>query len=1009
MWKRPLTRDRSQSGRWASLDGDWQFAWYPKPDDVPDTVGTADYQPEWRTIDVPSNWERRGYGIPIYTNSVYPFPVSPPFIDPADNPVGMYQRSFDLPAGFEGQQIVLHFGGVSSAYRFWMNDRFVGYAEDSCLSSEFDITEFVKPKGNKLTVQVWRWCDGSYLEDQDHWRMSGIHREVTLMARPSAGFEDIATQTIRKEGTSWNLEIRPTMRNLDAADWEGMQVVSTLHDASGKEVARHTAPAKEIANEYYPQRENVAFGNLIRIPVENPPLWSAEKPHLHTLVVSLTKGDKVIEANPILIGFREVSYDDKGQLIVNGTPVLLYGVNRHDHSDVNGKTVTRTEMETDVLTMKRFNINAVRTAHYPNDPYFYELCDIYGLYVMDEANLETHGVNGMLANQPEWAVSFLERGTRMVERDRNHPSIISWSLGNETGQGPNHAAMAGWIKETDPTRLLHYEGASSVPSDPDFVPSNDRERYNQKIRYNGNPRDADWVDLISRMYPSVEQLRGMLESDNGMRPIMMCEYAHAMGNSLGNFAEYWDLVRSEPRLIGGFVWDYRDQGIWKEDEKGRYLAYGGDFGDEPNSANFCINGLVASDGSPKPATWELKKVSQPVATRWINEGTLEIENRYFFTDLSHLSAELELLEDGKMVVTKTLDVPAIGPGKTAKVSAPIEKPDLKPGAEYLMRVTWTLKNKTSWADEGHVVAFDEHLSERRKPRIIMDPPSELSISESDNHILIKDDQNHYRIRKSDGFLDSAKRNATELLNTPLRPSFWRAFTDNDRHGTNTQLDPKRKQWPWRGALESAELKSVAIDGEQDSVLVKMALPSVDSELTIRYSVKEAGRLHVALSMTRGDKSPMLPRFGATMGLPKGFADASFYGRGRTETYWDRKSGTPLERNRMPISALRYDYVRPQESGGRTDNRWLALTGDGLPGLHFVAEPHFDFTIHSYTLENLEKASHPVDLVDAGYWTLNIDKRQMGVGGDDSWSDKSHPIPKYRLESFGKQLDFEFSF
>ncbi len=1001
-----LAGDRTKSGSWTSLNGDWQFAWYPKPADVPATVGTAAYQPEWKTIDVPSNWERRGYGIPIYTNMVYPFTVNPPFIDPADNPVGVYQRSFDLPAGYDGKQIVLHFGGVSSAYRVWVNDTFVGYAEDSCLPSEFDISAVAKPAANKLTVQVWRWCDGSYLEDQDHWRMSGIHREVALMARPKQGLEDIATRTMRSKDNDWNLEVRPWLRNLTGASWDGMQVVSALFDASGEEIARYTKAAKAIAGEAYPQRENLPFGNLISIPVSNPKLWSAEEPNLHTLVVSLEKDGKTLESNPITIGFREVGYDGEGVLKVNGKAIKLCGVNRHDHSDINGKAVSREDMETDVLTMKRFNLNAVRTSHYPNDPYFYELCDRYGLYVMDEANLETHGVNGLLTNQPEWGAAYLERAIRMVERDRNHPSIIFWSLGNESGQGANHAAMAGWIKEADPTRLIHYEGANSTPSAPGFISPADKQRHTTATGLNGNPHDAPWVDVISRMYPSVRELRGMLDHKNLNRPIILCEYSHCMGNSLGNFDEYWELIRSEPRLCGGFIWDYRDQGIWKDGEKGRFLAYGGDFGDKPNTGNFCINGIVASDGSEKPATWQVKKSYQPVATRWIDEKTLEVENRYSFSDMSHLKGLVELLEDGQVIESAPLDPGSLAAGGKLSIPVTFGKPTLKPGAQYLMRAIWMLKQDTSWAPANHAIAFDEYQTDWQAAAPAPTAAT-ATLTDAGGEFVMTEGKNEYRIRKSDGAMTSAKRDGTELLAAPLQPNFWRALTDNDIRGTKPDRFNKLEQWPWREALAKATVESVAIDGA--AVVAKLKLPTVDSSLRIRYTVTEAGKVNAGMTLTRGAKSPMLPRFGFTLGLPESYMLAGFYGRGSRETQWDRKSGTPLAFSAVALDELRYDYVRPQESGTRADTRWLTLSGTDVPGLRFTAEPHFDFSIWPYTQETLEKAKHPLDLTPAGFWTMHIDKRQMGVGGDDSWSLRALPMPQYRLESFGQELEFEFSF
>lgn len=1002
--KEAPSHDREKSERFATLNGEWNFAWYPKPGEVPPSVGTAEYAPEWQPIPVPANWEMHGYGTPIYTNSVYPFPVTPPTIRPEDNPVGIYQRQFDLPETFADQRVVLHFGGVSSAYRVWLNDTFVGYAEDSRLPSEFDITDLAKPTENKLTVQVWRWSDGSYLEDQDHWRMSGIHREVLLLARPKQGLADLAVQTLRKEDTLWHLDLRATLSDPES-DWSGIDVHSRLLDASGKEVAKHKIGAKSITTEWYPQRENVPFGNVISIPVKAPKLWSAEHPNLYTLVVSLKKEGKLLESVPLRVGFREVGYDEQGQLLVNGAPILIYGVNRHDHSANNGKTVSRDEMHKDVLTMKQFNINAVRTAHYPNDPYFLELCDIYGLYVCDEANLETHGVGGLLSNQSEWATAFLQRAVRMVERDRNHPSIIFWSLGNESGQGANHAAMAAWIKETDITRLVHYEGASSIPGHPDYISSTDKENYPAERRYNGNPGDPHWVDIISRMYPSVAESEQMLTNPNGMRPIIHCEYSHAMGNSLGNFQEYWDLFRREPRLGGGFVWDYRDQGIWKKDEAGQpFLAYGGDYGDKPNDGNFCINGIVDSEGNPKPATWELKKAHQPVSVSWNQDGQMKVHNRYFFSDLSHLTATYELLADGVVSFTQDLAPPPLTAGKTTIIPAPV--PETMPSGELVARVLWTLATDQSWAKKGHLVAFDESVIRPAANKPVSETILEVLVGENEEVFSITEGASVYQISRKTGLLTSMIRGEKEILASPLSPHFWRAWTDNDRFGGKEQ-DQSKPQYPWKNAFAEAEL--VEITEKAGVIISTWQLPTVASKLTMRYEVNESNKLDIRLQMERENLETILPRFGVSTGLNKGYAEASFYGRGRTETQWDRKSGTPLEFLTLPIADLRYDYVRPQESGTRTDTRFLTLVGAELPAITFTAKPQFDFSLWPYTEETLEAAAHAADLTEGDSWTLHLDKRQMGVGGDNSWTEKALPLPQYRLESFGKKLDFGFSF
>ena len=641
------TFDREQSGYYQSLNGNWKFAFAPKPADA-----IADFEAEdfdvsgWKDIDVPSNWEMRGYGRPIYTNAKYPFKVDPPFIDPADNPVGQYVRSFEVPDSWDGRQIVLHFGGVYSAYYVWVNGQLAGYAEDSCLPSEFDITGLLKKGSNKVAVKAFRWADGSYLEDQDHWRLSGIYREVFLEARPRRGFEDISIRTKRiGDSDDWQLQIRPRLRRDNPKNYKGDYLRFKLlsgDEAVGEPIIVHS---KKVLNEKWPQREKTPFA-IAKTKVTDPELWSAESPTLYTLTCELVdKEGKVKDATAIRVGFRSVDLKDN-VFHVNGKQVKLIGVNRHDHDHINGKTLDRDDMRRDVELMKQLNFNSVRTSHYPNDPYFYDLCDELGLYVMDEANCESHGVKGLLTNDPDWASSYLQRAVRMVERDKNHPSIVIWSLGNESGMGSGHAAMASWIKDADPTRPVHYEGASALMEDPRYVPINDKKRYTQKVRYNGNPTDDFYVDMLSRMYPSAEQLKDMLKADNGDRPIVMCEYAHAMGNSLGNLDDYWELIRSEDRIIGGYIWDWIDQGLSKKADDGtEFFAYGGDYGDTPNSSNFCINGVIASDRTLKPASMQCKYIFQPIQVEMNEDGTATIKNRFDFTDLSAVEGSYQVLKD----------------------------------------------------------------------------------------------------------------------------------------------------------------------------------------------------------------------------------------------------------------------------------------------------------------------------------------------------------------------------
>jgi beta-galactosidase len=583
--EKSLAYDLKTSSRYQSLNGQWKFNWVPVPAEAPDDFYRMDYKvSSWNEITVPANWELNGYGTPIYTNITYPFvPVDPPNVPDDDNPVGCYVREFDLPDSWKDMKVTLHFGGVSSAFYVWLNGEFIGYSEDSMLPAEFDITDAVKNRNNRLAVKVYRWSDGSYLEDQDHWRLSGIQREVYLSAAPEIHIKDIFVQTdLDNEFQDAVLKIRPKMLYMDAEKAASWRIGMNLYGEGNTPVFEKDVEksVERLINIAYPQTGHIPFG-FFEEKISRPAKWSAEDPNLYTLVLWLKdeKGN-IREARSVRVGFRELEIKT-GELFVNGSAVKLMGANRHDHDPVTGKVVSRELMLQDMLLMKKFNFNAVRASHYPNDPYWLDLCDEYGLYVIDEANLETHGVNSMLSNDPGWYEAFLSRAIRMVERDKNHPSIIMWSLGNESGSGPNHAAMAGWIKAYDPTRFIHYEGAQT--------------------NINGNPMnpplpDPPYVDVISRMYWTIDDMVKLATADNDNRPVMWCEYAHAMGNSVGDLEAFWDAIRSHKRLLGAFIWDWVDQGIVQQTAEGRkFWAYGGDFGDTLiNDGNFCINGISVS-------------------------------------------------------------------------------------------------------------------------------------------------------------------------------------------------------------------------------------------------------------------------------------------------------------------------------------------------------------------------------------------------------------------------------
>ena len=672
-----LSCDRELSDL-VSLDGMWKFHFSPDVSLAPAGFEKFDFNVEgWNEIPVPSCWEREGYGYPIYTNIPYPFPYNPPYIN-RDNPVGCYVREFDLPDSWEDRNVRISFGGVYSGYYVYLNEKLLGYAEDSCLPSEFDVTDLVKKEGNRLAVKVYKWTDGSYLEDADHWRMAGIHREVLLTATPKVNIEDFAVRTpLDEDYKDAMLQIRPKIRLPKGQNVEDWKIEAQLYAPDGSEKAgRMSVPLSAILNEKYPQRDNVDFP-LMQTEVENPAKWTAETPVLYTLVLSLIDNDgKLVEARSAKVGFREVEIRGN-EFFVNGKKIIMIGVNRHDHNPKAGKTVSREDMIRDVELMKQFNFNSVRTSHYPNDPFFLDLCDKYGLYVIDEANIETHDVGGLISNEPEWMSAFSDRVTRMVLRDRNHPSIVMWSLGNESGMGPCHAAMAGWVHDADPTRYVHYEGAQD------------------------EPRDPAYVDVVSRMYPTQKDLLAMASTPQAERPVLMCEYAHSMGNSLGGLVEYWNVIRNNPCMLGGFIWDWLDQGLEEKDAEGNlYWGYGGDYErpDDHNDGNFLINGLLNPDRTPKPAMWTCKYVFQPVEFSLEDGYTLCVKNRKFHTGTADYRFTWELEEEGKVIQKGELVVPEAAAGETVKVAVPVKDFRKKADKTYLLNVYAAEMNALLYAD-----------------------------------------------------------------------------------------------------------------------------------------------------------------------------------------------------------------------------------------------------------------------------------------------------------------------
>ena len=820
-----------EKARIKSLNGKWKFKYVGKEEDRPIDFMAEEFSGSgWSDIEVPSNWELYGFGQPIYTNIIYPFtpnildttlrfdwkgpqPPRPPKIY-RDNPVGSYFRDFEVPAEWDDMSVILHFGGVSSAFYVWVNGQEAGYSQGSRLAAEFDITEFLKQGKNRIAVQVFRWSDGSYLEDQDMWRLSGIHREVMLLAQPKIAMNDFYVRTkLDANYRNAKLEIRPKVWVKENANQlDGWNISAMLYDAEKNEILAKSlqASVKDIYEERWPARDITKFA-FMEVDIKSPQKWSTENPYLYTLVFDLKNPEgKIVEARSQKIGFRKVEFSKDNALLINGRPIKIKGVNRHDHSPIRGKALTREEMRKDVELLKQFNFNSVRTSHYPNDPYFLDLCDEYGIYVMDEANIETHHVGSLIPQTPSWTGALISRISRMVERDKNHPSIISWSLGNESGTGPGFAAAAGWVKDFDPSRFIHYEGAQGDPTHP---------LYKEDAGFSvtswpsfSNPNDPPFVDVISRMYPDLSQLVHMSNNPALDRPIIMCEYLHAMGNSIGGLGDFWDEIYAKPNLIGGYIWDMIDQGLEKTTRDGqKFYAYGGDFGDIPNDENFCMNGVFASDRIPNPHAWECKYVFQPMVVEDldVSNGRISLVNRFNFTNLNQYEIRWSVAEDGRKIQDGALLPQEILPGESAIVKIPWKPIKFDDAKEYWLRISLHEKADILWCKKGFEIAKEQLLIKGKSvhQEYISSSKASISHEEDGNKVIVIGDGFSVIISKENGFITSFKQKEIERLSSPLKPNVWRAPIDNDVRGASSR-DFARSSKFWKHLLNNLSVESI---------------------------------------------------------------------------------------------------------------------------------------------------------------------------------------------------------
>jgi len=1003
--EKALNYHREFSDRVLILNGQWYFKHLKNINEIPEDFYFK-LNISWKTIPVPSNWELQGYDYPIYRSSMYPFwPVTPPYIPDEENSYGLYQYEFEIPESWKNMNITLYFGGVSSAFKVWINGKYVGYGEDSFLPSEFNITPYLHDGKNLISVLVIRWSDGSFLEDQDHWRLSGIFRDVMLLAEPKLQIADLHWQAKLIDNYSKAiLSIRPRVENYTGKKISSYKLKAQLYDKNKLPVFDKPLQCnvEKILYEVYPRLDNVRFA-ILEDTVFNPHLWSDESPYLYTLVVYIEDSlGRMLEAKSCRVGFRDIKFSKtSSKLLINGNLTYLYGINRHDHHPVRGKALTREDILQDLITLKKFNFNFIRTSHYPNDTYFYDLCDELGIYVMDEANLETHGLGGRLSNDILWTAAFMDRVTRMVLRDKNHPCIISWSLGNESGRGPNHAAMAEWIHDFDVTRFVHYEAAQGNHRVEGYIPPDHPDYPKDHAHRIQIPVDQYYVDVISRFYPAIYTPELLVNQPGDKRPIFFSEYAHSMGNSTGNLKEFWDLFRSLPRIIGGCIWDFKDQGLLKIDSTGKkFYAYGGDFGEKRHHGNFCINGIVDPAGRPKPAIYECKRVFQPIETHLIDTTNIviKIENRHSCTSLNSYYCNIKLLENGYEKFQTIIDKLNLKAGKDTLICLKNLLPKLKKNKEYLLNISFNLKENRLWAEKGFIVASNQHqLTSLHK--FIVKPKSSsglLILNENNEEIVVRGRNFKIIIDKSIGALTSFVYNNYEYVKKPLMPNFTRPLTDNDRRGWKPHI--KLKEWyELRPVVKN--INTLKIKNNLIKIEVLYELIFEKANLYITYIITGDGVIRVEYFLNILDQNlPCIPKVGMQCGINNNLQRVIFYGRGPHENYIDRRYGADVGIYSLTIDEMNEPYIKPQETGNRTDVRWMILRDKNAKNrkLLIIGDSLLSMSVWPFTQENLSNAKHTNELFNPGYLTLNIDLVQMGVGGNDSWSEVAQPLQKYQI-------------
>jgi len=1000
------TGNPEASSFYISLNGLWKFRFSEKPRDRPENFFKTDFDDsKWALTTVPSNWEMEGYGYPIYTNIKYPHEKTPPRIQEHYNPVGSYRMSFKVTPGMLEKDLVLHFGAVSSAMNLWVNGKKVGYSQGSKTPSEFRINDHVEEGDNLLAVEVFKWSDGSYLEDQDFWRLGGITRDVYLLAREKDQIRDLWIKSdLMPDNKQGKFEV---ILNIKGSAKRNLKLELTLSDPEGRQVLEKTMELNESKE---------ALEAYVSSELEEVSPWSAENPNLYSMTVALKDEEgKTIEIVGQKVGFRRLEIKD-GQFLVNGKAIYFKGVNLHEHHDRKGHVVDEKTMLKDIRTMKMHNINAVRTSHYPQPERFYELCDQYGLYVVDEANIESHGFGATkqgpfdtiqhIAYRPEWKAAHMERIKRMVERDKNHPSIVIWSMGNECGNGPVFHEAYQWIKKRDPSRFVQFEQADMEAN----------------------------TDIVSPMYDRIDELESYAQNHSD-RPLVLCEYAHAMGNSVGNFKDYWDVIEKHKVLQGGFIWDWVDQGLVKTNRDGvEFWAYGGDFGppDVPSDGNFCLNGLVEPDRRPKPALEEVKKVHQFISfdlrqkenTDQSRAGVeIEISNNYDFTNLDQFNFSWVLSSAGQKMASGKLELGSVGPGDVVKTPIQWNLPSEREGTELILSVSARTKSARSLVPEGHEVAWEQFVMNTGAPVSLGVSEQPARLEQNEESLVVETEISTVSFDRTTGIMTEFSILNENILKDKkgFVPNFWRAPIDNDFGN-----DMHKRCAEWRYASKHRKLKNMRAE-EKDGlvqVLVSYELHNENREhiadFDIAYTFNGEGQILVenAFRRLRKDLSET-PRIGLNVELTKDMEQISWYGRGPFESYWDRKTGAKIGIFTSTVGDLYWPYLRPQENGNRTDARWLALySKEKKHGILIKGLPTIDFSAHHNRMEDFESLErtdgrhrdgdivvnrHTTDVVKRDLTSLNIDYRQMGVGGDNAWGARTHK--EYRLEDSSYSYSF----